>query len=650
MLNGSTRRRPLVLGGVLACILALLLVQVASAGASITLYPIPNSAYPTSLVAAGDGNLWFTTERTASEIGEVAPSGAVSLHPVTFPFEGSEFLGVGPGGKPLLTDRNNQVTGNLFSFDTATVTYTPLTDISNENEWITGAVTDHNGAIWYDRAYQNSQIGRISPEGPSYPVPFGEIQPFYYAGLQGLTVDNDGTFWMMAANGVVSMTPAGVFTLYRTDCATVQSPVVAGALVWFACPYTFPPGGADEPAVESLDPTTGQITTYDLPAQEGLDYPHAIVVGPEGTIWFSMLWTTESGTGYTDIVRVTPSGSLCYVGLPEDKSPSLVSSSADFLTVGSDKALWFATSEATNTNEPHSSIGRMTTDTPCSPTPIAPPTTSPNPVPLVPTPPVVTVVHPIVLPKVESLQIQHVKQGFGVLGFGLSEGSYTELLVAMTVPEFSVGLFASELALDAVDQQIVNDPPRDDFDRVARFPAVRASGHGRRSNAWSQLAANTLREALLSRALLLSIERLHGAAAAGQCAAVHEQDGAIVRFATALGAAFSRDTKLRSSLRRQLTGRYRARVITVKQFAAVQRRVRRSGLPKPIIAALRASGLTPAEIASFAQSFVKAAPRNEKFATALSSQPLSSVLKALRTLSVTTAKQSSGACQTSAAK
>jgi streptogramin lyase len=629
----------------LACILAFPLVQVASAGASITLYPIPNSAYPTSLVAAGDGNLWFTTEHTSSEIGEITPSGTVSLHPFTFPFETSEFIGVGPGGRLLLTDRIQQVTGNLFSFDTATVTYNPLTDISNENEWITGAVTDHNGAIWYDRSNQNSQIDRISPEGPSYPVPFGEIEPIPYNGLEGLAIDNSGTFWMLAGNGVVSMTADGVFTLYPTDCATTEPPVVDGALIWFPCLFT---SGAAVPAVQSLDPATRQITTYNLPP-EGLSYPHAMVVGPEGAIWFSMLWTTEWGISYSNIVRITPNGSPCYVGLPEGQSPSLVGDTASFLTVGSDNALWFATSEATNINEPHSSIGRMTTDTPCSPTPIAPPTTPPNPVPPIPTPPVVTVVHPIVLPKVESLQIQRVKQGFGVLGFGLSEGSYTELLVAMTVPEFSVGLFASELALDAVDQQIVNDPPRDDFNRVARFPTVRASGHGRSSNAWNQLAANTLREAVLSRALLLSIERLHGAAAAGQCSAVHEQDGAIVRFATALRAAFSRDTKLRSSLRRQLTGRYRARVITVKQFAAVQRRVRRSGLPKPIIAALRASGLTPAEITSFAQSFVKAAPRNEKFATALSSQPLSSVLKALRTLSVT-AKQSSGACQTSAAK
>src|ERR1035441_2639720 len=192
MLNGCIRRRALGLASAPIAVLAVLLVCVESAEAGISLYPVPNAAAPISLVAAGDGNLWFTTTHTgegysgaaAGEIGEITPSGTVSLRPFAFPFSSPRFWGVGPDGRPLLSDGNTQGSSNLFSFDPATVTYNQLTTSSEYGD-ITGATADHGGAIWYDQEYQ---VSRVSHEGPSYPVPFGQIQPFYYQGLQGLTV------------------------------------------------------------------------------------------------------------------------------------------------------------------------------------------------------------------------------------------------------------------------------------------------------------------------------------------------------------------------------------------------------------------------------------------------------------------------------
>jgi hypothetical protein len=644
-----------LVASVVACVLAVLLVRAACAAAAITLYPVANEAVPISLVAAGDGNLWFTTERTGqvypgippsgSVIGEITPSGVVSLRPFAFPFLNPSFRGVRSDGKPLLSGDDGR-SGNLSVFDPATVTYEELLQIPDgENSFITGVTTDQYGATWYDR---EDQIDRLSFEGPSYPVPFGEIQPFYYEGLEGLAMSSDGTFWAMASNGVVSMTRDGVFTLYPTGCITTQAPVAAAGRIWLACPYTSSAAG---PAIESLDPATKQVTTYDIPSFGGLGFPRSLVLGPDGAIWFSMIWVTEPVEGtqevFTNIARIASNGALCYVGLPDPEPTPLTGSSIETVAVGpgSENALWFSMSGATSVTSIYTWIGQLTTDTPCSPAPITPPAPTPS-SPPPPPPPFSTTVQPIVLPKVESLQIRRVKQGFGVLGFGISYGTYTELLVALAVPEFDVELFASELAVETVTDQVAADPPRQDYYRLARGWASAAKRPRQNANAWNRLAANQLREATLGRALLVSIERLDGAAAAGQCPAVQDQDREIAAVASALRDAFVTDTKLRGALRKRLSGQYGTWVVTARQFANAQRRVRRSGLPKTIIAALHSAGLSPTEIASFTQSFIKAPPKQERFLGALSSQPLKSVIDSLGGLSVA-ARRSAGACQTS---
>lgn len=643
-MNSCICQHALGRGSLLACVLAVFLVCVASAGADVSLYPVANEAAPLSLVAAGDGNLWFTPESLAGVVGEVTPSGTVSLRPFTFPFGDAIFQGVRPDGK-LLLSANDGDAGNLSVFDPATVTYEQLLQIpESENVFITGATTDQYGATWYDR---EDQIDRISLEGPSYPVPAGEID--VAPGLEGLAMSSDGKFWMMAGNGVVSMTREGVFTLYPTpDCLPSHVPIVAGGLIWFACALAVSP--ADGPAIESLEPASGRITTYPIPSLGGFGYPAALVLGPDGALWFSMLWQTETREGakeeFANMARLALTGALCYVGLPDPEPQPLLGSVVEQVSDGPahENALWFSMVGATSGTSRYSWIGRITTDTPCSSAPVTPPAPiAPNP-PL--PPPLTTTVRPIVLPKVESLQIRRIKQGFSLLGFGVSYGTYTELLVAMTVPEFDAGLFATELAVEETAGQIGADPPRQDYYRAARGWATAARRPRRHSSAWGRLAANQLREATLGRALLLSIERLHGAAAAGQCPAVQDQDREIAAIAPALRAAFVNDTKLRGALRRRLSEPYRPRVLSARQFAAVQRRVQRSGLPKPILAALRASGQSAAEISSFTQSFLKATPRQARFAGALSSAPLKGLINSLGGLSVA-ARRSAGACQTS---
>ena len=221
---------------------------------------------PYEIVAAPDGNLWFTEPR-ANRIARVTPRGIVT-----------------------------ELTAGIAS-STAPLHLTVGPD----------------GNLWYSSAYRN-QISRITTGGSVTDFPAGDAS----GRIGSLTQGPDGNLWYVKSRAVGRMSPTGEVAEFTAGISPSPSlsDIAAGpdGNLWF----TEYQGGR----VGRITPA-GQVTEFVVVADPELPVS-GIVAGPDGTMWFTVdghvhriaMDGTVSALPYPGVhtMTVLGDGTVWYVG------------------------------------------------------------------------------------------------------------------------------------------------------------------------------------------------------------------------------------------------------------------------------------------------------------------------------------------------
>jgi streptogramin lyase len=225
-----------------------------------------------------------------------------------------------------------------------------------------------DGALWVtllDEIHGHGRIGRITTAGATstFVVPGTSY-------IDDITAGPDGALWFTDNLGKVDrITTAGAVTefavggepylittgpdgnLWFTDHSSYRIGRIgtAGHVRYFSLPATtnFPdaigagPDGALWLTVDGQNAaiyratTAGTFTKYALPHPADYTYSSGIVSAPDGNLWFTVLDYT---TNHSFIGRITTAGAVTEFPTP------VATSAPDGITVGPDRAVWFAAS------------------------------------------------------------------------------------------------------------------------------------------------------------------------------------------------------------------------------------------------------------------------------------------------------------------
>src|SRR5664279_4156513 len=186
---------------------------------------ISAGAFPTSIAAGPDGNLWFT-EYTGSRIGRITPTGVVT-----------EFVaGISP------------------------------------NRRLGGIASGPDGNLWITET--GDRIGRITPLGivTEFSTSFGSFPALITAGP-------DGNLWFTEQNaGIGRITPAGFVTEFSSGITGTPAFITAGpdGNLWFT--------ELNNNRIGRITPL-GVITEFDV-GITGNGLLNGITTGPDGNLWF----------------------------------------------------------------------------------------------------------------------------------------------------------------------------------------------------------------------------------------------------------------------------------------------------------------------------------------------------------------------------
>lgn len=307
------------------------IVEPAAEG-SITEYATPTAgSNPAGIAAGPDGNLWFT-ENLGNKIGRLTPSGTFIEIPVPPTVISSNIyvanpvgIATGPDGNLWFTEQNANKIGSINP-TTMTIVQYPIQTGSpgGLNAHLRDIVSGPDGNLWFTE-YGASKIGRITTTGTvtEYSTPTSNSGP------TGITVGTDGNLWFteVAANKVASIFPStGTIIEYTVPTSNAQPEGITSGPdgnLWFAetnggnigrittngSINEFAVGGqpaaitSDQgflwftdirnEAIVGINPSGGGIVTYTIPTSYAL--PNAIVLGPDGNLWFIEEATNKIG-------------------------------------------------------------------------------------------------------------------------------------------------------------------------------------------------------------------------------------------------------------------------------------------------------------------------------------------------------------------
>ncbi len=318
---------------------------------------LPKNLEAGKIVAAADGNLWFTLNSFASllpdkrvppEIGRITPSGEVTTFPLSLDAKyGAGDLVAGPNGylwfvaASSLWQISPQGTIARLPFDLGQDNVTTLEAGEEGNVWFAkkpisgpgsgaigrvtpgGELSEYGSTIpsfapttliaapgggllfFYGNGGTGSAVGRISPSGELTTVAPMVLGPG--KNLGGAAIGADGNLWYsvqvgFSASAIGRMTAGGQVTEFH-DCLRYSQPffgpaeLVLGAdgNLWFTSLESRQlPGISDPPSIGRATPS-GEITQIFA----GVKYEaSSIVAGPDGAIWFS--------GGRNEIQRIAP--------------------------------------------------------------------------------------------------------------------------------------------------------------------------------------------------------------------------------------------------------------------------------------------------------------------------------------------------------
>lgn len=273
-----------------------------------TPYTIPTRPAGLAEITPGpDGALWFT-EDSASKVGRISTSGAITEYPVpnpsNIPASGPVFITSGPDGAVWFTETGSNTIGRIAT--TGQVAEYPIPTAQSFPEGIT---TGPGGALWFTEETGNN-IGRITTSGKitEFPLPRRQAVQCGYLCPLDIVAGPDGALWFTESQ----------FTV----------------------------GGGNRIGRMTLQ---GQLTEYVIPTPNSL--PDHIIAGTSDDLWF----TEDRGR---NIGHVTTSGQVSEFPLPGNGNPVRAAG----LTIGPDKALWFGIDGQASVSPLVGRLGRLAAD------------------------------------------------------------------------------------------------------------------------------------------------------------------------------------------------------------------------------------------------------------------------------------------------
>ena len=300
---------------VLPFVVSLLLGACLSAQ-TITEFALPEGARPVSIIAAPDGNLWFTDLSDPPRIGRMTPAGDIAL----FPSGARE--GFSPVDITVGADGNGWITYWHFNESGSINRMTPSgehTEVHSDGGpiWITAGP---DGNLWISKVI--GAIGRMTTAGrmTDFPIPLSAVPG-------DITVGPDGNLWFTHHDRtrIGRITLAGAVTgNFPTPARPARITSGPDGNLWFT--------EWDANRIGRMT-TSGAVTEFAIP---GL--ARDLVAGPDGNVWFTYY------RGGNRIGRLTTDGVLVGdITIPDPASG---------LTVGPDGSVWF-------TQERAGKIGRI---------------------------------------------------------------------------------------------------------------------------------------------------------------------------------------------------------------------------------------------------------------------------------------------------
>jgi streptogramin lyase len=292
-------------------------------GQAVNEFPVPAPKSGVLGIAAGpDGNLWFT-ERDGNKIGRITTLGAITEF--ALPTAGSMpgAIVAGPDGNLWFTEQGRAVIGRITTAGSITefeVTRSPGDSIYGVQAIAAGP----DGNLWFTVPFLHG-IGWISTAGVAtlFTIP---VLP------DGITAGPDGNLWFTTYFGtsIGRITPAGGFTEFRlSGNEFISNGIVAGSdgNLWFT---RF--GGIGRIT------TSGSVTEFTVPTPFNTGTrPTGIVEGPDGNIWYTeyeygtiCCWSTQARMG-----SLSRAGAVRELTVPAYPADSFA------IVVGPDGNLWF---------------------------------------------------------------------------------------------------------------------------------------------------------------------------------------------------------------------------------------------------------------------------------------------------------------------
>ena len=245
---------------------------------TLQLLPKPTASggfWTTNVVAGSDGNLWYGA---GLYLRRVTPDGALTQFPATGGCE-PRYLAPGPDGALWMT-----------TWPCA--------------HQVIGRITTSGRLGWYQ-----------------LPAPFDDMTD-----LGPITAGPDGNVWFAMGSSLGRITPAGRITIHPTGLHAGVTGLASGAdgALWFTLDV-----GGSAPGIGRMS-MSGAVRT--IPATVGLDQPHALARGRDGTWWFA---TLDGKYG-----RLTPAGAVRLWPVPP--SPTGRPATLRAATSAPDGSVWFA--------------------------------------------------------------------------------------------------------------------------------------------------------------------------------------------------------------------------------------------------------------------------------------------------------------------
>ncbi len=124
--------------------------RVVPSSGQITMFPLPTSCAPATVVQGNDGNVWFFCIEFAPMIGSITPDGAIAMYPIGGTFNDNrtgQFCARGPDGEPWCASRRD---GDVIRVDTSAHTVAMYTPPLSAGTFLNALTAGPDGNLWVD--------------------------------------------------------------------------------------------------------------------------------------------------------------------------------------------------------------------------------------------------------------------------------------------------------------------------------------------------------------------------------------------------------------------------------------------------------------------------------------------------------------------